>query len=452
MRSAILLIAGLVLIVAPAAAQEPARAPQPLSLAEARALAAEHNPRYRQAQNAADLARSAERRSRAAFLPGLSLSYGSGGYVSRTLTGLDPYGRPVRLDEPVGYTSSSSSQSVSLTGLTLFDGGARYRELRAAQADEAAARAGVEVEADALEAELARGYYDARRRAELIRVEEALLAAARARHAATERLLRIAAASPLDLLGAEVTVAEHERALANAQGEAQKAQLALSERLGLSDAPAWVLTTEPPAPFDPTGLEADSLVARAIAASPQIARAEAERRAAEQRRRAAGASRWPTLSGQLGFGRSIGAERYEALFDPNPLNQTLNFGLSLSLPLFSQYQTTHRIAQAKTAASNATEQARAARLAVEREVRSALIDLASAWRAADLAERAAALAERRLELATRQYEIGALRFGELQDAIEQSARTRRDAVGAAYDFATSLAALEAKLGAPLAAR
>jgi outer membrane protein len=428
------------------AAQETPRA---LSLDDALRLAQENNPLYRQAQNSVESAAAVERQNRAAFLPSLSLSLSSGGFLSRRFTGLDQYGKPIRRADPLEYTGSSSSQGLSL-GLQLFDGGARFHELRAARAQKDAAEASVLSEASTLRAELARRYYEARRRTELIRTEEALLQAARSRETAWERLLRVASATPVDLLGAQVETARQERALEQARGEARKAMLALAEEIGVPAAGTWTLTTDAPAVFDPASLAADSLVERALAVSPRMLQLRAEERAAEQQRRAAGATRWPTISTYASIGRSIGAEGYEALFEPNPLDQSLGFGLSVSLPLFTRFQTTARITQARVAALNAREDARATRLALEREVRSALIDLKNAHRTVQLAERSRELAGRRLELANQQFRIGSLKFVELQSVIEQAATAERDAVNARYDFAAALATLEERIGGPLA--
>jgi outer membrane protein TolC len=440
MKSALLLL-GLLCLASPAPAQEP---PHPLTLEEARQIAAEKNPRYREAKNDVATARAGERMGVMAFLPELRLSLGSGGYLSRVLTGEDEFGKPVRRDDPLNLTGSSSSQQISLGSITLFDGGARYRGLKAARADADATDAAVVLGATTLEAELTRRYYDAKRKGELIRLEEELLKSAEARQAATERLLRIASASPVDLLGAEVAVAEQGRVLESARGESRKAMLALAEEMGVSDAPEWELTSEPPPVLDPTTLDADSLAESALSSSPLLAQLQARAVAGEQRSRAAGATRWPTVNAQANFGRSIGTEGYGSFFDPNPLNQSMSFGLSVSVPVFTGYRTTYAVTTARVAALNAREEVHAARLTLEREVRGALIDLENAYRSVQLAERGRDLARRRLELANQQFRIGALKYVDLESVIEQAARAERDAVNARYDFAAARATLEEK--------
>jgi outer membrane protein len=441
MKSALFLLLGLLSLASPAPAQE---APHPLTLEEAKRIATEKNPRYREAQSAVESARAGERMGVMAFLPELRLSLYSGGYLSRIFTGQDEFGKPVRRDDPLNLTGSSSNQQISLGSITLFDGGARYRDLKAARADANATDAAVLQGAATLEAELTRRYYDAKRKGELIRLEEELLKSAEARQSATERLLRVASASPVDLLGAEVAVAEQARVLESARGEARKAMLALAEEVGVSDAPEWTLTSEPPPVFDPTTLDADSLAERALSSSPLLAQLQARAVAGEQRSKAAGAARWPTVSASASFGRSIGTEGYGSFFDPNPLNQSMGFNVSVSVPVFTGYRTTYAVTTARVAAMNAREEVQAARLTLEREVRSALIDLENAYRSVQLADRGRDLARRRLELANQQFRIGALKFVDLESVIEQAARAERDAINARYDFAAARTTLEEK--------
>src|SRR5690606_2106552 len=90
MRSLLLAFA-LVLTALPAPGQQL----PPLTLDEARRLSGENNPALQRAHNGIVSARAGELSSRAAFLPGLSLNFNSGGSLSRNFTGLDPYGKPV---------------------------------------------------------------------------------------------------------------------------------------------------------------------------------------------------------------------------------------------------------------------------------------------------------------------------------------------------------------------
>lgn len=433
----------LLLACAPAAAL--AQEGTPLSLKQARAVAAEHNPVYRRAENDAVSARASELITRSQFLPTLSGSFGSSGYTSRRRTGEDNFGQPIE-GEVLEYTGSSSSQGLSL-GWQLFDGGARWRQARAAGAAREAATAGIEVAEVTVLAEVTRRYYEAQRAVATIALEESLLQAAEVRQTATERLLRVASASPVDLLGAELEVARQREVVEAARGAARIAMLALAEQMGVdAEAEQWTLITDPPAIFDPTTLDAEALVTRAHEASPQLRQIGLMAQQAEHQRRAAGAERWPTVSVNTSFGRSIGAQGYGALFEPNPFDQNFSFGLGISIPIFNQYQTSQRITQARMAADNADESARQTRLQLEREVRTALIDLERAYRTVELNNASTELARRRLELANERFRLGAIPFTEMQQIIADAATAEREALNARYEFARALATLEESAG------
>ena len=128
-----LLTALLIVSAAPLAAQAPAP-PDPLDPAAAVAYARDHSPAHRRVLNDIEVARASTRAAFGAFLPSLSLGASTGGGTSTVVTGEDDAGQPIRLDEPLDFTSSSSSQSIGLD-LTLFDGGASFQELGAARAE-----------------------------------------------------------------------------------------------------------------------------------------------------------------------------------------------------------------------------------------------------------------------------------------------------------------------------
>lgn len=430
--------------VSGASAQAP-RPPQPLSLEQAREIARANNPGYRQALNQITSARANELSVRSQFLPELSASFGSGASLSRRRTGEDNFGRPIEGERVTEYTGSNSSQNLSLSWL-VFDGGARFRNVRAAGAGREAAVAGAAATESTMEAVLTRRYYEAQRTAARIALEERLLEAAEANHAAAERLVRVAAISPVELLTAELEVTRQRVAVETARGAARVAMVELAEQMGTGEPEGWELVSPLPEVFDPTTLDADALVERAYRVSPRLQQLSLQAGQAEHQARAAGAERWPRISANAGFGRSVGLEGYGALFEPNPFNQNFNFGINVSIPLFSQYQTSQQITQLRVAATNADEAARATRLEIGRLVRSALITLESAYRTLQLTDASADVARRQVELANQQFRLGGISVTDVQDIVSAAAAAEREALDARYTFASDLATLEEVIG------
>jgi outer membrane protein TolC len=413
-------------------------------------VARENNPSYRRVLNDALVAEAEVRRSVGALLPSLNAQLDFSGFSSSRVTGENDYGQPVKLPAAVEFKGSQARQGINL-GMTLFDGGATIREIGASRAAANAIDARIRAEAARLTGDVTRQYYAALRASRLIAVEKQLLASAQERLERTERLLRVAGSSPVDVLGARAEVASQEQQVARAENEARKQALALQEIMGVAGDVDFQLASDLPAIIDPARISRDAVLAGALANSPQVHQADAAAKAAEKRASAASAARYPTLSANAGFGRSMSLSSYDAMFELNPQNRAFNFGISASVPIFNNFRTSLQIAQAHYAEEDAREDAREMRLRVERQVRSALLDLENSHKLLQLAETRAALSRERLELAQEQYRNGAMTFTDLQNVIDRTAAAEREVVDARFGYATARAYLEEYAGTQLTA-
>jgi outer membrane protein len=428
--------------------QEPTAVPATLTLQDALAIARERNPDAAQARNTAHAQGAQVRAGWGAFLPTINGSLSFSGSDSRVVTGEDFYGQPVRLDTAVSYQGSSSSQSLQ-TSLTVFDGFRNLNGLRSARASAAAANAALASTEARIEAETKRLFYDAVRARQLIALEERLLASSREQQDNMDRRFRTAGARREDVLGAEADVANQELQLARAQGDADKAVLSLRQYLGITEPIEFEVAGELPAAWDPSSLDAEELVAEALRDHPDIARLESQASAAELRVAATRSGYWPTLRFNAGIGRSMSLLSYSALFNLNPQNRALNFGVTLTVPVFTGFQTQAQVAGAVADARNAEEALLAGRLTRERDVRSAAIDLQNAFRGAALAQRSTDLSNERLRLSRERYATGAITFAELQLLIDRASQEERQLINARYSFAAAVAALEQQVGRPI---
>lgn len=423
---------------------------QALTVEEAVRIARENNPGFRKVQNDALVADAEIRRSIGGLLPSLNARLDFSGFSSSRVTGENDYGQPVELPQAIDFKGSSAQQGVNV-GMTLFDGGATIRGISAARASAAAIDARIYAEAARLTGDVTRQYYAALRSAGLIAVEKQLLASAQERLDRTERLLRVAGSSPVDVLGARAEVASQEQQIARAENEARKQALLLKEVMGLPGDVDFQLASDIPPIIDPASLSKEVLLASALTNSPVVHQADASARAASKRASAAAAARWPTLSASAGFGRSMSLSSYDALLELNPQNRGFNFGINATIPLFNNFRTSLQIAQAHAAESDAKEDAREARLRVERQVRSAFLDLEHSHKLLQLAERKAQLSRERLELAQEQYRNGAMSFTDLQNVIDRTATAEREVVDARFGYVNARTFLEEYAGTSLTA-
>jgi outer membrane protein len=424
---------------------------QQLSIDDAVKLARTNNPAFQKALNDVEVAEADVRQRWGGFLPSVSADMRFSGFTSSRVTGENDYGEPVRLPQAVDIKGSSAQQGIGLS-MTLFDGGGVLRELSAARAQVAASNARIQSEALRLQGEVTRQYYRAIRAARLIDVEKQLLVSARERLARTEQLLRVAGSSPVDVLGAKAEVASQEQQVARAEAEAQKELLLLQEMIGVSGDVAYQLTSDLPTPLDPQALSLADLVQRAVSAAPEVVAAQANSKAADQQAAAARARRFPSISANAGYGRSMSLSSYDALFEMNPQNRAFNFGLTASVPLFNGFQTSAAVVRADATRDDARHDQRQVVLRAERQVRTAYIDVTNAHTLLELAERKAALSRERLELAQEQYRNGAMSFAELQIVIDRTASAEREVVDARAQYASNISVLEQYTGGSLSAR
>jgi outer membrane protein len=434
------LVMAALLLPLPASGQS---VPSQLTLDDALRIARQHNPALRTVHTDQEVNASATLSQWGRMLPSLNVSTRSSLGTSTTITGQDAFGRPVSLDEPENYRSSSASQGASLS-MVLFDGGGMLRSVAAARAREQAGDARLLAETRRLEGNVARAYYQALRAERTVALEQRLLAAAEDHVERTEALLRIAATNHPDVLGARGQVALAKQNLNRAEAESAKAKLALLEQLGVGGSPAFELASDLPEAFDPAEYDVADLAARAATISPGVLQAQANTAAARQATAAAKGTRWPRISAGADFGRSMNLRSFDAFGELNPQNRGLSFSLSASLPVFTGFETRHRIVQAAAAEQNARDDERAAVLAAEREVRAAFVDLESAYAVLELARLRAELERERLVMAEEQYRVGSISFIILQQHIEQAAQAERSALDALFTFAGALVTLEEK--------
>ncbi len=421
-----------------------------LTLADALRLARERNPEYRKVLNDLEVAEAQTRQSWGAFLPGLSASLGFSGSSFRNVTAEDDFGRIVDQPDPVTERSSTARQGADLS-MTLFDGGRNFRNLRVARANERSTAALIRATESTLTLNVTQEFFRAVEARRLVEVEEANLATARDRLERTEAQFRFATTNRVEVLQATRGVVTAERQLASGRANADKARLQLATRIGLDSRQAFELSSELPPLFDPTSLDADALVERALSSSPTVLQRHAAVVTAENQSSAARALRWPSISGSFGYSRSMRRDGYLAWGDFNPRNYSFGFGLSASLPVFTRFQTSAQITRADADEEDAKQELRRTQLDVERAVRSALIDLQTAHRALELANENARISAEQVALAEELYRAGSDRYNflELQRLVDDNQAAQRDAVNAEFQFILMRAALEEILGGPL---
>jgi outer membrane protein len=421
--------------------------PSALSLDDALRMAEGSNPAYRRATNDA-LLNGVEMRTtwvdQLLPTPTLQLTTGYQGNLQRI--GRDDFGNPVERASADWIYSSSTSQylnlSWSVNGPSIFQAHRRQSLVNTGR-DLARARAltGVQVEVRLL-------YMDALEQRELLESEEELLEARRVDQGVSERLFNLGVKTPVEVLRAEFEVEQQSLVLQRQRAAYQTALIELRTAVGLDDDVSVELVDEVLPIFDPSTLDAGSLVDQALAVNPLLREAEVRVATADVEAAQARTVWWPEVSFGLDVYKRAQTPGQGALFDP-AFDQGLesNFRIGLSLPVFGDFfGSQQRREQTTVALRNEIETRRETELDVERTVRVAVLTLQNEHESVRIAERSGEIAGEALRLARERYRLGTGTFEELRASAVAEADTRRQLITARHAFVEAMLRLEEAVG------
>lgn len=309
--------------------------------------------------------------------------------------------------------------------------GQRSRRRAAAEHGVSAARASFRQARRTALAQAARAFAEAAGERELLASHRSDAELARRFAELTRRRVEAGSATAVEEVLARAGLARAERQLALARGLYRRAQAALAEAAGLSDAALVVPVGELPRPQEPPSL--DALLETAADARGDLAAARARVAAGGARVDLARAERIPDLTAAVRAGREEG-------------DDILGLGLMIPIPLFDRNE--GAVAEADAELAGARAELAVAELAVHRDVAAARERLAAALEALDAAERLGLdPLEEGLELLERAFDAGKIGSAELLlyrrelvEARRQSVEARVEAVRAAIELALATGA------------
>ena len=401
MRIALLPLFSAVLAVS-AAAQ-----PETVPLDRALEIAREQSVAVLRAQAEIARARAATAAVEARRWPTLDLNAGGG----------QRYG--LAFDQTAGALTQSTTESVDLglgAGYTVYDGGARVADQRAAQAGLRAAQADRERAAQQATAAVVEGYRavaqaHARRAVaeEALDAERELLAAVRVRVEVGER-----AASEVALQQERVAAAEGD--VLAARQDRRLAQARLVRVLGLDPTAEHTFPVPDPAAA-PDPAPAGVLVERALASRADLRAADATVAAAQAQRRAARAGRRPSVSVGAFVGTSYSSGAGTAITGQFGDNRAGSLRLSVSLPVWDGGRTAAQVRRAEA-------QSLAAEVAAEDARRAAALDVVERRLALDAVRTRAEVVQARVAAARTALDAEQARYLSGEAALQDVAALR----------------------------
>ncbi len=418
------------------AAQQPGGdGARPIALDEAVHQAQRNAPAAVTARNALRTTAAAVRTAYAQYLPSLSVS-GSGSRQG---------GETFFQGQLVPYKGSPWSFSRGMSAnLELFDGGRRWFNLRAAEANVDAADASETSQRYNIALQVKQQYFA------VLAARESEAAARRQLEQATEQLksstakVRAGAATKSDSLRSAIQVGNARLAMLTAQNNLRVANAGLSRLVGASD----VVTAMPADTAEMGRIVLDSAQLTAMALDgPSVRQAEAALTAARASKKAAKTPYMPTINSSYSLSGNNTSDTFDWGSGRIPKQNSLRF--SLNFPLFNNLSREENVMRTTVAEDNAVAALRDAKLAQQQS----LVQYLGAFRTAE--ERVAiqlssvAAAEEDLRVQQQRYNLGASVLLDLLTSQTTLDQARASLIQARYDARIAKAQVEALVGRDL---
>ena len=336
-----------------------------------------------------------------------------------------------------GETTKLREASLTLSWL-LYDFGARDANLENARQLLSAAASTLDATVQTIFLTALQSYYNAQAARAALTAAQESEKASRESLSAAETRYRVGTATPADRLQAQTAWSQAVLARIKAEGAVKTTLGTLANAMGF-DASQSIILDDIPRAMPETTFEHDieALIAEARRHRPDLLAAEAQVRAAQASIDYARASGRPTLSLGAGPGWK----------DTGSISANSNsIGLTLTLPLFSGFETTYRVRSAEALADAAAAQRETLRQQVALDVWTNYQSLITATHSIRTTADLLASAEQSERVALGRYKAGVGTILDVLNAQSALASARLQRIQAALDWYVSRAALAKAVG------
>lgn len=417
------------LAVRVASGQSTTSAAKTVTFDDAIRIALTQSTSIKQAQNAAALDGASVQEQKLGFLPDLRLSTSGSQNVGRNF------------DQSAGSVVNQTTQSMSAglsSSVTLFDGLKNVSSLHAAQLSEQAGEQDLARAKQTAVFTVASNFLSLVSQQEQLRVQQENLTAQEAQEAQIKQLVDAGARPISDLYQQQATTASARSAIVDAQRAVELAKVDLIQTLQLD--PRGTFEFAPPPVGDVAAAtrsyDLDTLLNQAFAHRSDLAAERSRVEAADADTKAAGASRWPTVSLTAGYSTAYNTayNTASALSLSDQLDQRRggSVGIGVSIPLFDRGSADLTTQRAQIAADNARLSLQQQQQSVALDVRRAYLDFQAAQArltAAEAQEKAAGLA---VDASRQRYDVGAATLVEVSQARATLVQAQSAVISARY--------------------
>jgi len=409
---------------------------RPISLEEAVRLAQQNSPLTVQARNANRTSESAVRASLAQFLPTAAFSY----------TGNQAGGTQFVQGTPVPTTGLPWSYSRSLSSnFTVYDGGQRNYNLRAAQANLESAGANEVAQRYSVALTVKTQYFNVLAANEQLAASKQLLEQAQQQLTVASAKMKAGVATLADSLTSAIAVGNAKLSILTAENSLRNANAALTR---LVASPVMVTATLADT-MDTGKIELDEAqLLSMVSDGPSVRQSTQALEAARAQHKAATTPYMPTLALNASYGQNP-KQSQNFNFGGGPTATSTRFGLSLNYTIFNNYTREQSLLVARVNAENAEANLRDAKALVVQNLTTFLSNYRTAQSTIELQLLTIQSAREALRVVQQRYNLGTSSLLEVLQAETTLDNARAQLINARVNARIAKANIEALIGRDL---
>ncbi len=410
-----------------------------LTLEECLEMALEQNPFYLGAKEKEAQAQALVREAASGFFPSLNLQ-GTDTLDEKLFVLEFPSFVPGEPPQRIKIDFTKDFQFAFSLSLPLYAGGRLTSGYRQANYNLQATRESIRLSRQETVYQVKLAFYGYLLAREFVTVAQESLALAEGFLKNVRNLYDVGMASKLDLLQAEVRVANLKPQLFRAKNSLDVSLLGLKTAVGIDlDIPVEV---EGELGFAPLETDAENAVTEALARRPEILGLDYQSRMAGEMLKMARAATLPTLA--IGGAYNLWADKFN--FNRGTWQNYYSINLVLNLPIFNGFETQAKIAQSKAALREIEWNRKGLGETVKFEVRQAVLNYEQAREALLSQEKNVEQAREAVRIAELNYSEGLATNLDVTSAQLALTQARVNRSQSLYDCVISLAQLEKSVG------
>jgi outer membrane protein len=406
-----LLVLGLILSI-PALGQNAQQAPggDKISLQEAIDIALENNYQIKVARNNVNLSQKQVLSEKADYLPSVNANLSGSKSIGRTFS--------QDLGQIVTQTTNSFGGRVS-ADLPIFSGFENLNSLKSSQFSEQSEKENLESVREQIIFTTVSNYLQFILDQKVLEIDRENLEASRKTLEQVKAQVEVGSRPRVDLYDQESQVASDELAVVNSENQLQSSRLTLIQTLQIDPRQDYDFVTPEidTQSVRATSYDLDQLVNTALENRSDLKSEKFNIQSIKHQLNATKASLYPSLS----FSASLGSRYSDGIpvnFQDQFFDQNIqrSYGLSLSIPIFSNLGIRTNVESQEIQYKNAKLNLRNTELQVIQDVNTAFNDYRSYVQQLESSEKALQAAERAYQTQKQRYEVGAGTLIELSDA------------------------------------